>query len=297
MIDHRDFMQYAEIDLEIVETAFKKKQYGNAAYHMQQALEKYLKAYFLKSSLIENVQKLGHLQYPEIINEAINIFQNQKTKEDNSITIKLLDESIKHYSSIQEMFTKVQQSQDNRILFWKASLGIELTTKEKNILGGIRIKNERSTSRYVSLILDFFKTEEFSKIISDAESIPLELKANIPQALQDLVEGLITKDFKSEDTRKRLLSLLEPHLYGSGTESFSKSQSDTMIKLTAIDKSFDWYEHVLLTYPHQEIGRYPTIIDKKDSYSLYIEYKDNLWRIIEEIQTVCRGIKNSMAQS
>ena len=70
-----------------------------------------------------------------------------------------------------------------------------------------------------------------------------------------------------------------------------------MIKLTAIEKSFDWYEHVLLTYPHQEIGRYPTMIDDKDSYSLYIEYKDNLWRIIEEIQAVCIGIKNTITES
>jgi len=149
MINYLDFMQYAEIDLEISETAFKKKQYGNAAYHAQQALEKYLKSYFLKSNLIENVQNLGHLQYPEIINEAIKILENQKQKQDNSLMMKLLDGTIKHYSSIKEMFTKVKQSEDKKILFWKASLGIELTTNEKNMLQGISKKNEQSTSQFI----------------------------------------------------------------------------------------------------------------------------------------------------
>jgi len=295
MIDYRDFMQYAEIDLEISKTSFSKKQYGNAAYHTQQALEKYLKSYFLKLNLIEDVQKLGHLQYPEIINEAINICQNQKIKEDNPITIELLDETIKYYSGIKETFTKVQQSQDNKILFWKASMGIELTIKEKNIVEGIRIENDRTTSRIASLVSDSFKSGDFSKIISEADSIPLELKTIIPQILNELAGAL--KDGNSEDVRKKLVSVIEPHLYGSGTKSFSKAESDTMIKLTAIEKSFSWYEHVLLTYPHQEIGRYPTMIDDSDSYSLYIEYKDNLWRIMEEIQMVCTGIKDTITES
>ena len=145
MIDYKDFMQYAEIDLDISKTLYKKKQYGSAAYHTQQALEKYLKSYFLKSNLIENTKDLGHLQYPEIINEAISIFENQRKKEENSNMIKMLDASIEHYSIIKEMFTKVKQSQDKKILFWKASMGIELTANEKNMLQGIRIKNEQST--------------------------------------------------------------------------------------------------------------------------------------------------------
>lgn len=295
MIDYRDFIQYAEIDLEISKSLFGKKQYGNAAYHTQQALEKYLKAYFLKSNLIENVQKLGHLQYPEIINEATNIFQSQKSKEDNAMTKMILEETIKHYSGIKEMFTKVQQSQDNRILFWKASIGIELTKREKDILNGIRVTNEKNTSNFVSVISESVKTGDFSKIISDAGSIPSELKAGIPDMLGDFVESIVKKDIKP-GMREKFLSLLEPHLYGTGTDSFSKSESDTVIKISAIDKSFDWYEHVLLTYPHQEIGRYPTMIDDKDSYSLYEEYKENLWQIMEEIQSVCSGIRNSIIE-
>ncbi|KAG2476766.1 MAG: hypothetical protein NPMRTH1_1550016 [Nitrosopumilales archaeon] len=296
MIDYRDFMQYAEIDLEISETAFKKKQYGNAAYHAQQALEKYLKSYFLKLNLIENVQNLGHLQYPEIINEAINILENQKRKEDNSLMIKLLDGTIKHYLTIKEMFTKVQQLQDKKILFWKASLGIELTTNEKNMLQGISKKNEQSTSQFIELLLDFVKNKDFLKMISNAESIPSELKANMHQALINFTEEL-SKNSGSGDARNKIISLLEPYLYGSGTESFSKSESDTITKLTAIDNSFDWYGHVLLSYPHQQIGRYPTSIDDKDAYSLYIEYKENLWKIIEEIRTVCTRIRNKITQS
>lgn len=297
MIDYRDFMQYAEIDLDISKTLYKKKQYGSAAYHAQQALEKYLKSYFLKSNLIENTKDLGHLQYPEIINEAISIFENQRKKEENSNMIKMLDASIEHYSTIKEMFTEVKQSQDKKILFWKASMGIELTAHEKNMLQGIRIKNEQSTSRFVSSVFSFFKTEDFFKMISQAESIPSELKTNIPQALRELAEEMIKKDPELGSSRDKVLSLLEPFLYGSGTESFSKSESDTMIKLTAIDRSFDWFEHVLLTYPHQQIGRYPTMINDYDAYSLYIENKDNLWKIIEDIQTVCKKIRISITQS
>jgi len=297
MIDYRDFMQYAEIDLDISKTLYKKKQYGSAAYHTQQALEKYLKSYFLKSNLIENTKDLGHLQYPEIINEAISIFENQRKKEENSNMIKMLDASIEYYSIIKEMFTKVKQSQDKKILFWKASMGIELTANEKNMLQGIRIKNEQSTSRYVSILFSFFKTEDFFKMISQAESIPPELKTNIPQVLRELAEGMIKKDPELGSSRDKILSLLEPYLYGSGTESFSKSDSDTMIKLTAIDRSFDWFEHVLLTYPHEQIGRYPIMINDCDAYSLYTENKDNLWKIIEDIQTVCKKIRISITQS
>ena len=295
MIDYRDFMHFAEIDLEISESLFKKEQYGNAAYHTQQALEKYLKAYFLKSKLIEDTQKLGHLQYPEIINEAIIIFENQKKKEDNSFTITLLDGAIEHYSSIKNMFTKVQQSQDKKILFWKASLGIELTIKEKKMLQGISNGNEHSTSKFIQLLNNSVEKTDFIDIIANAKSIPSKLKENLPQLLKEITENLQINSGTIKGTE--IMAILQPYLYGSGSESFSKSESETITKLSVISDAFDWYGDVLLSYPHQQIGRYPTKINDDDSYSLYIKYKDNLWKIIQEIHIVCERIRISIVQS
>lgn len=295
MIDYRDFMQYAEIDLEISESLFEKEQYGNAAYHIQQALEKYLKAYFLKSKLIEDTQKLGHLQYPEIINEAIIIFESQKIKENNPFTITLLDGAIEHYSYIKNMFTKVKQKQEKRILFWKASLGIELTSKEKKMLQGISSGNEHSTSKFIQLLKDAVAKTDFLEIIANAKSIPSELKVNLPKLLKEMTVNL--EENSGVIKGDKILTFLQPYLYGSGRESFSKTESETITKLSAISNSFDWYGDVLLSYPHQQIGRYPTKIDHSDSYSLYIEYKDNLGKIIQDMKIVCKRIRNSIIQS
>ena len=72
MTDYLDLIQYGSIDLQRSEESFKNGDYNLAAFCAQQSLEKYLKAYMVKFKIFENIQQLGHLQYPTIIEKMIN---------------------------------------------------------------------------------------------------------------------------------------------------------------------------------------------------------------------------------
>ncbi|MCV0392002.1 MAG: HEPN domain-containing protein [Nitrosopumilus sp.] len=291
MIDFRDFMQKAEYDLDRSMYLFKIEDYGFAAYSIQQALEKYLKAYLLKFNLVTEVHKLGHLQYFEILKEAITILENQKNDEKDENIIRVLESTIEHFTTLQTTFKKVEQSHDYKILFWKSSLGIKLNKNEQNILNGIRIKNNTSTKKYLSVLHNYLGSPEFLANLLK-KKIPVKLKSKLPLFIIDYLNAIKNNDQKNAKLiLEKFMLEVKPYFYGTGPNSLSKDATDFMIKMKMIDTAFEWYEYGLLTFPHQEIGRYPTIIENTNSEILYEENKDKLLQLIQSITIICNKIK------
>lgn len=297
MIDYRDFLQKAEYDLKVSEKLFKTEDYSSAAFSAQQALEKFLKSYLLKFNLVKDVQKIGHLQYSEITKESIRIFEKQKDIEESDETIKVLDSNIKHFNILLSIFKDVQESHVHKILFWKSSLGINLNKNEKNILNGIRVKINNSATKNLSVLLEYLNSESFLKQLLK-KKMPVELKAKIPLFIREYIIATQRGDsHKMKIAMEKLMQAISPYLYGSGPDSFSKESSDLMIKIKMIDSAFEWYEYVLLTYPHQEIGRYPTDIEGTNSEILYCENKENLLKLIQAVKIICTKIRMSVSDS
>ncbi|MGY5148617.1 MAG: HEPN domain-containing protein [Candidatus Nitrosopumilus sp. bin_68KS] len=297
MIDYRDFLQKAEYDLERTTMLFEIGDYGFAAYSIQQALEKYLKAYLLKFNLVNDVHKLGHLQYFEILNEAISILENQKNVEEDEEIIRVLEATIKHFSTLQLTFKKAEKSFDYKILFWKSSLGITLNKNEQNILNGIRVKNDLSTEKYLATLHNYLGSTSFLTNLLK-KKMPDKLKSKLPLFIVDYLNAL--KNNNPENAKiilDKFMLEIRPYLYGSGPNSLSKDATDFMIKMKMIDTAFEWYEYGLLTFPHQEIGRYPTIIENTNSELLYEENKENLLQLIQSITIICNKIKTALSST
>jgi len=289
-------MQYAEADLQRSEKLFQNEDFGFAAYSAQQGLEKYLKSYILKSKLIKEVQKLRHLQYPEVIAETISIFEKQKNDEKEIAVIKVLNSAIEHFTILKKTFVKVEKSNDYKILFWKASMSLELNDNEKTMLNGIYLTNRRSAAKYLKTTMEYFASGTFSKNLEN-KKLPSEIKQQIPTLLLSYVQALAKGDHNIVEIREKIMTLLKPYFYGSGPKSLSKDESDVMIKLSLIEQSFDWYEYVLLSFPHQEVGRYPTMIDGVEATTQYEKNKENLWKLIQGIEVICKRIRTAIISS
>jgi len=297
MIDYRDFMQKAEFDLERAEIMYKKGDYGFAAYSVQQGMEKYLKSYLLKFNLVKDIHKLGHLQYSEIAGIIIEIFEDQKKKETDSDMIKVLDATINNFKTLHRIFSKIQKSHDQKILFWKRSLGIKLNKNEENILDGIRTESNTSANKYLSTLSNYLVSESFAKNLQK-KKLPVKLKEKIPKFLIEYSNASRNGDTnKARQIMNSFMATASPYFYGSGPNSLSKGDTDFMIKMTKMETTFDWSEYTLLLYPHQDIGRYPTLIDDKNSEELYEENKENLWQLIQEIRIICSRIKQNLSSN
>jgi hypothetical protein len=126
--------------------------------------------------------------------------------------------------------------------------------------------------------------------------IPDDLKTSIPQVISEFL-AIAKKGDTSEYNAyvEKLMQALQPYLYGSGSKSLSKDVSDFILKIKTIEDSFQWYDAVLLTYPHVDIGRYPTLIEKSDSNALYLSHMDDLLRLLEYVRNVCKNINSAIS--
>jgi len=290
-------MQKAEFDLERAVKLYKCKDYGFAAYSIQQGMEKYLKSYLLKFNLVKDIHKLGHLQYSEIAVIIIEIFEDQKKKETDSDVIKVIDAAISNFKTIYRIFSKIQKSHDQKILFWKRSLGMKLNKNEENILDGIRTESNTSAKKYLSTLSNYLASESFPKNLQK-KKLPVKLKEKIPKFLIEYSNASRNGDTnKARQIMNSFMAAVSPYFYGSGPDSLSKGDTDFMIRMTKIETTFDWSEYVLLLFPHQDIGRYPTMIEDENSEVLYEENKENLWELIQAIKKICSRIKQNLTSN
>lgn len=297
VIDFRDIMQQGECNIQSSFKLFNEEDFPTAAFLVQQGLEKYLKAYLLKTNLIKDSKQLGHLQYAEILKEALKILTVQKNKEDEKEMIHVLEVTINHFTILQKIFSNVENNRDQQILFWKKSLNLPLTKHEENILKGIHTKMQTSSTKYLTTLTSYLTSKSFVNGFVKGK-LPKHIKAKLPKILLEYIQALRSgSSSQVQFVMEKLLNLIRPYLYGSGPQSISKEASDFMLKLNVIDTTFQWSEYVLLSFPHSQIGRYPTIIGDEDSVILYKERKDELFKLMLSIRLICTKIKSAMIKS
>ena len=127
----KEFQEQAKRDLEASSLLYQKGDYGNAAYHMQQGLEKQVKAVVLKMGLSKylRLKSLGHFQLPVIIKSMARLVHRILRQHPDNATgeLYLLLNIFKKYG---EAFTMIKKDENKKIV-WKDSLDIELTKEEK----------------------------------------------------------------------------------------------------------------------------------------------------------------------
>jgi len=297
MIDYRDFMQTAFADIHRADKLFNEGDFGFAAYCAQQGLEKYLKAYLLKCNLIGDVQILGHLQYHQIMSEVVKELERQKKLEkSNSAFYKMLDATAKFFLDLKEIFEIIKEP-TKKILVWKSSLGIELNKNEQRIDKGLGLKLEKIKQEYLlsfqNLLIPALSDINVDRLASIDPANIQKFLSIFQKALQEVVNPTqsMEQNFQLLD---EMILFAKPFFYGSGPNSLSKTDTDFISKLYLLIRTWLWIETVIESFPHEEIGRYPTDINGMNSELLYKEKKENLLRLIQKIRTACDQIKNDI---
>lgn len=303
MLYWKSFLDQAELDLSRAKNLFESGDYGFSAYSAQQSLEKHVKSYFYKLDLIDNnPQRFGHLPLTAILTDLKNEMDKiERRQQSNKFFLSMLRPAFSLYKEILGLFKDIKKS-DQKILYWKYSLNLPATSQIfDDKIGKIRkllsqfnnafnIYDEQSFNPNVSKI-----QEKFSK--SDAQNI-LEFKDLFKTMSEEAINLDMNKIIQNKKLQEKEVKLLESfNELQKGDSVIGKTIQGDMKRMMAYTKILPYLETIMKSFPHEDIGRYPTEIDKKDSTKLYVEYKDNLFVLINEISNVCNNIKAIIYES
>ena len=301
MIDYRHFTQQAEKDLMRAEKSFEDEDYGFAAFCAQQGLEKYLKAYFLKFRIFTDPQRLGHLQLPVILDELADIFERGIPCGNLDKPLKkLMPPLVKWLKGMSEFLDGINKSEQKKILVWKQSLGIMLTGKEQKLYENLSKKIDLDLNKLQIPLKQYWKKNPIeidveNKDIDPKYKLAIEKLALLRQKMMRLVETTNYSNNRDlEQIRDELSILLGMFYYGKGNELFTIEETDFFIKIIKLWRCADWFDTILSSYSHEQISRYPTLIDDQDSITWYKLQKENLLKLINEIRETCDSIKSEI---
>lgn len=287
---YQDLFQSGQIDLENAEKQYEEHEYMLSAFLAQQALEKHVKAYLLKNDIFENVKKLGHLPLSLVIR---NILEQYKTASKKSQGV-FIENFMKLFEVLLDFLVRLEKKEDFKIIVWKSSLGIPLTTEESNIEQGITTQFNQISSKLegdMPIIAEQFQNMINLEQLNKIDISKLDKKTRILVDFLKKVHGGLTNKFPfSLDDVEQLLQGVG---YGSGKNSFSEKETNYIQEIVRTNKSLKWMDEIIDSFPHQTLSRYPFEINGKTNYDLYIEYKDNLQKLINKIKNTCEDIRKT----
>jgi HEPN domain-containing protein len=235
MVDWLDFKNQSQLDMAASKLLYNAGDYGNAAYHLQQAVEKHTKCILLAGGLMPKHKT--HLPLSEFLDEfisGINDFENIAQKYNVQVfdldtkesTTQFLDQS----RIIVEALTEGKGKASFLSALWKNSLGIPLVDKQEEVV--------------------FQQCPIFRR--------HAKLKITI---LRGWVNETDKSNFDNDPVIKRLYYYKTP------------------VELCPT---------IAATFPHAEVGRYPTDImttkGVKNSVELYKERKEELRELIDLVE-------------
>ncbi|MCV0372458.1 MAG: HEPN domain-containing protein [Nitrosarchaeum sp.] len=292
----------AKQDLKSSQTLFDSYDYGNSAYLLQQGVEKYVKSFILRYNLfVKEPHKFQHLpiikMWEIIIQELESRYKH--FKKDVKEFAKQLIVLLKH---MLEFFIKIRDREHKDFRWkqsiWKYSMSLPLNKSETDLMKNL--KNDLE-DELVPMISDAY--DIFSKAKDRLLSV---MSANTQQKrmLETLLEKVMSTTIEFEMSRKKPTTDINK-IVEQMPEWFE--QLEKLIKeiLVLTDKKerildsyfmrvlllgwlFSTHEEMILTFPHEEIGRYPNMIT--DSRKIYEKNSTNLQKFINRITEKCEKI-------
>lgn len=297
MTDYTDLIQYGALDLERAEKLFEDEDYNFAAFCAQQALEKHVKGYMIRFGIFKNVEQLGHLQYPKVIDKMINWMQHTTDESKDKKYRKYMQKNIQFYKYILKLLEEIRDKSDKKIIFWKESLNITLNKHERNISNGIEseflkyaTELQKTSSEY--MMTDVFGIHEVDTTkLNEKDKEFIEKLTSMGSNLQNATKTITANQHYATKAMTELEELVEMISYGTGKDALSKEDTIKIKEFIKLQKSLEWMWTVMNSYPHVIISRYPIEIDGKDSMTLYQKNKQDVWKLIQEIKEICSDIK------
>jgi HEPN domain-containing protein len=310
-----DFLTQAHLDIHRAYLLHQNRDYGFAAYCSQQALEKQLKAYIMKHELSnKQPHELGHMSMARLLREIREITEttvirfNRTSSRFRTSTQSARVELQKLETILRSWQPSLRQEEaldiKPRVQFWKHSLGLKLDSEFEREIQRVRqdiidrlvpIGNnyllfyETEVRPIADKISQTAKEQAAQKYIKDfgffQEVMTLIIKGQIPQ-------------LQSEQTHQYMIVILE-YLYHLFTYEFkNRPQQREFYRLAKeiymLVYPFKFLDLILRTYPHEDIGRYPTMIDNTSSLELYAKNEGALAALISEVDLSCQKIEHAV---
>lgn len=314
------FLDKGKQNLDISRTLFKDEFYGQTAYHVQQAIELAIKAYALKFELLEipksnNLFKThlpSKILLKEIYAKMIEDFNHIKTQDLDPLIEENMHESIMLLQKTSKIMKDADKNPRALEELWKFSLGIYVTgSKIESFVDEIqKIADTKVPFEFVESMIMYMRTkftDLFDEVKRSRKShlIPSMMKEfrkrceekGIPPEsfdlyFQDTRGEKLAKQVHDSIEATKTIDLLEL-CYGKNgfiedikkfapnLKKFSDINYEKMMRLiylSSLNKA------VLLSYPHEEYGRYSEVIDEKSTEDIYIEHVKDLQIIIAECE-------------
>lgn len=235
MIDGKDFLEQRKADVADSRLLYNANDYGNAAYHLQQAVEKHTKAILLYGNLMKGGKT--HLPLSKFIDDLLPAFHNleQMAKSHRGTIVENItpDSKTSQFLTQGQVIIKKLAEKDKsfKMALWKNSLGVPL------------LKEEEEVFRQCPLFRKYYKFNLSKTLL---------FPGNTPDR-----------------------------------DNFWKhaSSNQDMKKLYYYQPIVELGRMMAATFPHEDIGRYPTEIKITDgienSTDLYKQHRDILKKLIE----------------
>lgn len=284
------FKQQSNDDLKAAYTLYKNVNYGNAAFHAQQALEKTLKNVMMELDLVnqdqESLRKLRHKPVTKIIKKLMTLNSNFKSKNNAIDRIRLA--ACKRLPDLMKLFLAQPKSPLSYKIWWKISLEIELTAEEE--------KKGRDDIE-----------KKLNNLTNDLQEIAVAVLGTSPE-VSKLASQLFSKtqtDFKTSQRVPKTTSkkstmaeyseiqrVIRTVFSGLFSPQITKKLDKKTIGMLAISSWIAIHGWTILSIaPHEQLGRYPDEISPGvRSYSLYKDNADQLYALIRKVDEAIKEL-------
>ena len=285
------FLERGKKDLDISQLIFKNHQdYEIGAYFAQQALEKHLKAYFLRTKVIEKPKDLGHYQIYHILTLVETHFKGIKRSTNKSNPFYLVIEYVTNIiTHLKKLFNSIKKNDEKLIHWWKYSIKIEESIDDEDYkkiidsMSGLSEKLEKSFGNYIEQTF----TPEILKQLPDEIRSVAEKMENTSTKLKNK-EIILQQELK--EFENLVIKIIQLQRQGKIKGNIPIVDLEKLLIVYYVLTNY--IDLIMRTHPHNIIGRYPRIIeDGISSTQLYQKHKKGVCNLIMDVRESCNEIE------
>jgi HEPN domain-containing protein len=310
-----DFLTQAHLDIQRAYLLHKNRDYGFAGYCSQQALEKHVKAYIMKHGLTNKPPyDLGHMSMARLLKEirdttertVIRFSRNSTRFRVSTSSARIELQNLEAILRSWQPSLRQEESLDvkPRVQLWKHSLGLKMASEfEKGIESMRRDLIERLVPIGNNFLL--FHDTEVRPIVDKISDTAKEQAAQkyvkdlgfFKEIVIQVIRGEIP-ELQSDQVHQYMIVILEYLHYLLTYEIKNRPQQREFFRLAKeiymLAYPFKFLDLALKIYPHEDIGRYPTMIDNTSSLELYSDNEAALLVLITEVDVNCQKVEHAI---
>ena len=259
-----EYLQYAQENIETSRMLFKEGYLRYAIFSANEGLELLAKAHMLRYKIIDKAITAKHFPYPAAIKAMIKVTKSNIGKKPPNK--KQLEKALDSLSILREAFKMVEEKK-LEMPMWKLSLGISLTDDER------------------AWVDEFWKKlDEWGnkmRQIQNGQQRPSKQGSDKP-TLDEPAKFFeaVLEDYKKTEYHED--SRLPPLL---GSRNMSSTVALDTGRILALAELTLFIGVIVRSSAHQQLSRYPILIDGEDSRKIYIEHKADVKKLLDLIYT------------